>query len=356
MDERDEQIIRLKESEQKLITKQEELLFWMRNFLRSFPFGLIMLEKDQRIKAINKIACEYFQYGEQELAKQAVSMLFPDIGPFEVTEKPLRIAGRKKSGETIVVEVFVNSLAMFGEDLLFITVQDVDEKHKLEQLRLDLLAMVSHDLRSPLASVRLMLEMLGEGAYGQLDEKGIQLVGQSVSTVEYLNSMVGNLLDSENVENGRIELAVQDTTIGSIIKKAVGAVEASGRSAAVSIETEFTNDAIKVDEDRLAQVLINLISNAIKFSPKDGKVIVIGGINGVDAHFQVVDSGPGVPEEQREAIFQRYRQLVQPGAKRSGFGLGLAICKALVEKHNGKIWVENGESNGSKFCFTVPMG
>ncbi len=351
-----EQIKTLKDSEHKLIKRQEELLFWIRQFLASFPFGLIMIEKDLRIKAINKIACDYFQYTDVELSKQPIVTVFPGLNKVEVTKSPSRLMGRKKSGESFAVEIYVNSLEMFGEDMLFITVQDITERQKLEQLRHDLIAMVSHDIRAPLTSVRMTLEMVAEGTYGQLSDRGATLVSQGVNSIEYLNSLVKKLLESENADRGNIELDYKPTTIGTIIKYAVSAVQNPDEESAIAIETDFTNDSITVDEGRIIQVLINLISNAIKYSPKNSRVVVTGGMVGVDAKFEVVDCGPGIPLQQQSQIFERFRQLAQPAdVKRMGFGLGLAICKALVEKHHGRIWVESREGEGSKFCFSVPI-
>ncbi|MBZ0186225.1 MAG: ATP-binding protein, partial [Candidatus Obscuribacterales bacterium] len=147
-----------------------------------------------------------------------------------------------------------------------------------------------------------------------------------------------------------------ETTVGTIVKKAVTTADQAKDKPTVRIEQEVTNDVLVADEDRIVQVLINLISNAIKYSPEHSTVTVVAGIVGVFAKFQVVDEGPGVPEDKQHLIFDRYRQLDQSqDTKRQGFGLGLSICKALVEKHKGKIWVESEPGKGSKFCFTIPL-
>jgi signal transduction histidine kinase len=147
-----------------------------------------------------------------------------------------------------------------------------------------------------------------------------------------------------------------ETTVGAIINKAVITADGAKDRPTVSIETDITNDVITADEDRIVQVLINLISNAIKYSPDNSVVRVVGGIEGLSAKFQVIDCGPGVPKEMQHIVFERYRQLEQhKSIKRKGFGLGLAICKSLVEKHGGKIWVESEPGKGSKFCFTIPL-
>jgi signal transduction histidine kinase len=244
---------------------------------------------------------------------------------------------------------------MHGEERYFVNVQDVTERHRLEQLRRDLVAMVSHDIRQPLTAIRLVLDMVLRGSYGEMNARGEKNVNTAVTSIDYLISLVKNLLDSEKVDSGTIEIIPAETTVGAIINKALITANGAKQKASVSIESDFTNDVIVADEDRVAQVLINLISNAVKYSPENSTVKVLAGIEGLNAKFRVVDSGPGVPKESQYLIFERYQQLEQhKSIKTQGFGLGLAICKAFVEKHGGKIWVESEEGKGSCFCFTIP--
>lgn len=331
---------------------QGQLLARVRRFITSFPFALIILKNDQSIKAVNKIALDYFQYEERELAKQPVTVLFPSVSRFDVTQPTMRIMGQKKNGELFATEAFVNALETEGEELLFVSVQDVDERHRLERLRRDLMAMITHDLRAPLTTLRVTLEMICEGAYGSLTERGRTLVDHGISSITYLNWLVESLLDSEKLERGDIELAYRETTVGKLVNRAINSTQ---MPTAVQLNLELNNDAITVDEDRIVQVLINLISNAAKYAPEDSKITVKGSIEGVSAKFEVADEGPGIPQEMQTVIFDRFKQLEQPGeTRRQGFGLGLAICKSLVEKHGGQIWVES-KGKGSRFCFVVPI-
>ncbi len=334
---------------------QEDMMNSVRQFIRNLPFGLILVRQNQTIKAANNTAAECFQYSKDELAEQSIKIIFPGNERLEVTTQPQRLTALKKGGESFAVDVSVNRLDMRGEQLLFVSVLDVNERHRLEQLRRDLMAMVSHDLRAPLTAVRVTLEMMLEGVYGELNDRGSALLAQAVTSVEYLNTLVEGLLEAEKAEDGNIELEYSETTIGKLIKSAVNTVY-QDQAATVKVETDFTNDSILVDEQRIVQVLINLISNAIKYSPANGVVTIHGGIDRLHAKFVVADQGPGIPEDKQIAIFDRYSQLAQPGGKkRKGFGLGLAICKALVERHKGRIWVESKPGEGSRFCFSVPM-
>lgn len=327
----------------------------IQKIITSFPLGLIIVNTDQRIEALNSRAVAAFHFEPAELAKAPVATIFPDFDSFELSTEPTRVIGKRKNGELFQCEICVNKLMMHGEERYFVNVQDVTERHRLEQLRRDLVAMVSHDIRQPLTAIRLVLDMVLRGSYGEMNARGEKNVNTAVTSIDYLISLVKNLLDSEKVDSGTIEIIPAETTVGAIINKALITANGAKQKASVSIESDFTNDVIVADEDRVAQVLINLISNAVKYSPENSTVKVLAGIEGLNAKFRVVDSGPGVPKESQYLIFERYQQLEQhKSIKTQGFGLGLAICKAFVEKHGGKIWVESEEGKGSCFCFTIP--
>jgi len=351
-----QEIESLKTIQGNLMQGQAEMVQRVRRFITSFPFGLIVVGKGQAIDAVNNLAESYFQSASAELKGKPIATIFPEIKTLEATGQALRAMGRRSSGEMFATEIFVNELGFGGDERLFVSVQDIEERHRLEQLRKDLMGMVSHDLRAPLTSIRVVLDMLREGIYGELSGRGGEVIVGAIESTQYLSSMVTSLLDAEKAESGGIELVVQETSIDAIVSKAVSTIEVPNDKLSVLIETDCTKDALKADRDRVAQVLINLITNAIKYSPDGGTVLVRGYIEGLAAKFEVIDSGPGIPKEMQPLVFERYRQLEQPqGVKRKGFGLGLAICKALVEQHGGKIWVESQPGQGSEFIFTIPL-
>lgn len=335
---------------------QQDMMTQVRNFITSFPFGLIILNKKQTIEAINDMASEYFQYPSSKLVKQPISILFPEVKAVELATQPRRLMGRKQSGETFAVEVFVNVLERDGQDMLFVSVQDITERFRLEQMRQDLTAMVSHDLRAPLTSIRVSIEMVKNGVYGKLSDRGDNVLEKAMMSAEYLSNLVVSWLDAEKADSGSIKLEYGETSIGQIVNKALSTMQRPDQKSDM-IEVEFTNDSITADKDRIVQVIINLLSNAMKYSPEGSKIRLVAGMEGMSAKFQIIDQGPGIPRDQRLLIFERYRQLKQSAdTKRQGFGLGLAICKSIVEKHGGRIWVDDGKGGkGSTFCFTVPI-
>ena len=328
----------------------------VRSMLTSFPLGLIVLNNDGKIEVVNRQLQEIIAYKPEEIVGKPLKSILPEIEAVKIDPRPVRTMARGKSGESIPVEIYVNEFDSDAEKRVSIHLQDITERHRLETLRKDLVAMVSHDLRTPLTSIRAVLTMLDEGIYGDLKPNGVKAVGRAQESADYLINLVKDLLDSEKLESGTIEIEFSDTSVGKVVEKAVATAQSSARDQGVELTTECTNDSFSGEEDRLVQVLINLITNAVKYSPEGGTVQVKAGMEGLYVRFDIIDQGPGIPENMQTRIFERYQQADQPtSTQRKGFGLGLAISKALVEGHHGKIWVESKLGKGSKFSFMVPI-
>ncbi len=337
---------------QALAARQQRI----RQILTSIPLGLIVMQSNH-IFAINSRAEMLFQYKPEELVGKHISVLFPDFDVSAVEQVDVKLMGCRKDGETFAAEVNANEVDMGDLIRVFVHVQDITERQRLEQLKSDLLAMVSHDMRTPLTTVRLFLTMLSDGASGQLEGKGDAGLTRAQSCIEYLISLVSALLDSDKIESGSIELEVAETTSGAIVEKAILNSHGAAIGKDIQLVRRVNNVTLYADEDRIVQVLMNLISNAIKFSPSDSQVTVVSRREqSGEVLFQVIDKGPGIPEQMKTAVFERYRQLKQSNkTKAQGFGLGLAICKALVQMHDGTIWVESEVGEGTTFSFSIPI-
>jgi signal transduction histidine kinase len=225
-----------------------------------------------------------------------------------------------------------------------------------ERLKREFMQMVSHDLRTPLTSLQLFLNLLADGTYGQLGEKGMQKARMADANAQRLVKLVSDLLEMEKMESGQFELFFARVDLRETVDKAVSAIRNSAEEAGLTVTTDIANVDVEVDADRIIQVLVNLLGNAIKFSPRGSTIAVIARMEiSRGLVVRVIDQGKGVPEDMREAIFQRFRQVeAEDATKRGGTGLGLAICKMLVVQHGGAIGVEPGASGGSVFWFTLP--
>lgn len=261
------------------------------------------------------------------------------------------------------------------ENSLFCVAHDISERKEIDRLKRDFVAMVSHDLRTPLTSVQGFLELLSVDAYGNLSESGKQSLRLTESSVARLIDLVNDLLDLEKMESGMLTLHVETCNIENIFSRSIEAVKTVAEQKDITIET-FIHGApsVRVDFDRVVQVVVNLLGNSIKFSPEgsrillssrqlehgsDGKISEAGSIE-----IDVRDFGRGVPPDMLQSIFDRFKQVARSDQKiEGGSGFGLAICKAIVERHGGSIGVESfspnsgvSESRGSRFWFRLPAG
>jgi PAS domain S-box-containing protein len=246
------------------------------------------------------------------------------------------------------------------EKTLFCVARDITERKQVDRMKRDFVAMVSHDLRTPLTSIQMVLSLLEAEAYGQISDSGHENLEAAEGNVNRLIALVNGLLDLEKMESGKLILQRESHRVSEVIAPSLQAVKGFAEQQGVKLSAS-RSDAdfdIFVDRDRLVQVVINLISNAIKFSPKGGLVTLSVERHGGEKNwvkFAVTDQGRGVPDHLREVIFDRFKQVEADDAKvKGGSGLGLAICKAIVERHGGIIGVDSQEGRGSTFWFKIP--
>jgi len=227
---------------------------------------------------------------------------------------------------------------------------------ELDQMKKDFVSHVSHELKAPLASMRQVFLLLLQEIAGTLNDQQRRLLRLSNNSAERLAAMVGNLLDVSRMEAGSMEYEIHPIDLAALAQTVAEEFEVQAREKNIQLAVDSTSDAsADCDRDRIVQVLGNLFENALKFAPEgsaiaariqhneDGKLLV-----------SVTDSGPGVPDEHKTRIFEKFHQ-VKKGKKIAGqgVGLGLAICKTIIEAHQGSIWVEDNPTGGSVFSFTL---
>ena len=231
--------------------------------------------------------------------------------------------------------------------------QTVERLEEVEQLKKGFLSTVSHELRTPLTSIRGSLGLLASGAAGPLPDHVVEVVALAERNAIRLMALIEDILDLERLETGKIELQMTRVPIASILRRAMESLAAFGAHG-VTVDAPNVSSFIDVDADRIVQVLVNLLSNAVKFSPPGGVVTIAVTVDGQWTEFRVIDQGRGVPAVHRPAIFEPFRQVDPSDAReKGGAGLGLAICKSIVEQHGGSIGVESEEGAGSAFWFRL---
>jgi len=238
--------------------------------------------------------------------------------------------------------------------------EQLQEKHRhlqeLEKLRNDLTHMIVHDLRTPLTSILTGLQTME--MMGGLDESHLELLNMGIQGGEALLGMINDLLDISKTEDGSIQMKYEDLNVEDVVKQAVRQVTELAREKSLALKTEMTSGlpGIRADEDKLRRTLVNLLGNAIKFSPEESTITLSVKQQSPSLVFSVSDKGEGIPKEYFERIFEKFGQVeTRKSGQKMSTGLGLTFCKMAVEAHGGKIWLESETGKGSTFFFTIPF-
>jgi len=228
---------------------------------------------------------------------------------------------------------------------------------ELQRLRQETTDLIVHDLRHPISSLFGIIKLLEMVLPEEALRANQSLLNLATSTCEHMQLLVDSLLDIARMESGEVELELEQLNLSQLIEDAVNrpvlpTQEGVKLTAAISLNLP----PIMADEEKVKRILANLISNAIKYTPSGGQITVAAELQKNQVQVSVADTGPGVPPDERERIFERFAQISDNSPRGKGFGLGLAFCRLAVEAHGGKIWVESGENNvGSRFIFTLPL-
>lgn len=265
----------------------------------------------------------------------------------------VEISSRVKNGQETVL---LWSLRWSERTGLFnCIVQDITQRVNLDRLKAEFVAMVSHDLRSPLTAVQLTHDFL---SCENLSNEGSKALIESTESIKRLLALVNNLLDLDRFESQSMRINQEDRDVSEVCYSAVSAARMLAEQARISIKVEVEEGLhAYYDFERVMQVLFNLLSNAFKFS--EGDTVVVVRAYGADsvAVIEVEDQGRGIPEDMLEAVFEKFRQ-VDPSIdnkKQKGSGLGLAICKAVIERHGGEIKALRAPGSGTLIRFTLPQ-
>ena len=324
------------------------------------------LDRDGRFLAVNPAVARLWGYSDEDLIGDGLDAIVheDDVkATFKAIDELVGSASGTGSFENRIicqdgrgVDFAWSAHWSKADKTLFCVARDITERKQVDRMKRDFVAMVSHDLRTPLTSIQMVLSLLEAEAYGQLSDSGHENLEAAEANVNRLIGLVNGLLDLEKMESGKLILLRESYKVADILTPSLQAVRGFAEQQGVKLAAPaHGNPEIFADRDRLVQVIINLVSNAIKFSPKGGTVTLAIAEEPDCIRFNIIDQGRGVPEQLREAIFDRFKQVEIDDAKvKGGSGLGLAICKAIVERHGGTIGVDSQEGRGSTFWFRIP--
>lgn len=250
-------------------------------------------------------------------------------------------------------------------------IRDITTEKEIDRMKTDFISTVSHELRTPLTSVvgfaKITHKKLGDKVIPALSEadkktrKALEQVAENIQIIisegERLTALINDVLDIAKMEAGKIEWHFQPLAVGELVERAATATSSLREAAGLQLSLEIAPDlpAIEADKDRLLQVLINLISNAVKFTT-EGSITLKAVQTPGEIIYSVIDTGVGIAPDDREKVFEKFKQVGDTMTdKPRGTGLGLPICKQIVEHHGGRIWVESNLGKGSNFSFAIPI-
>ena len=268
----------------------------------------------------------------------------------EAAEQTLRKGDR-------AFEVHVQSVGTAAKYGVLIRANEITELQKLGRARRDFVANISHELRTPVASLQLLLDTVTEA----LDDKTfvVSLLGKMHLQIDLLRQLTDELMDLALIESGQAPIKLVETRADELVKEAAEALRPQAELKGIHLNTALDSDAVVLaDPQAIRKVLGNLIHNAIKFSNSGGKIQVNVSPRGENVQFSVSDTGIGIPAVDLPRVFERFYKVDRARARGAdglrGTGLGLAIAKHIVGAHGGKIWAESVEGEGSTFFFTLP--
>lgn len=337
----------------------------VRLIIETMPISLLIVSCTGLIELANSWTEKMFGVPASKLAEQQLSQLLPETANTADLEslmierfdgKLRETEARTASGDMLPVEVTSKGFAYKEDRKHIVALLDITERHNIQRLKKEFIAMLAHDLRAPLAAVRMCLSLLLDGAYGSLNDAGSSAITKTEGEVERLIQLVNDMLEVERIESGELKLDREVVSIDLIVMKSIDAIAPLAEKAQVQISTMLSPCETLADGHRLIQVIVNLLANAIKFSPPGSTITVTAYETDTAVEVQVADQGRGIPAAMQSTVFDRFRQVENKDAtEKGGSGLGLAICKSIVLAHQGEIAVSSEPGKGSTFRFKIPI-
>lgn len=359
------------------MTRQSELL------LNSVGDGIYGVDSRGVITFINPSGARTLGYTAQELIGRHAHDQFhapqPDGTPYdyqhcyiaEAIASGLTTSAEEDfyvdaDGRQLPVEVTSSPLhsdvSMPGAVIVF---RDITSRREVDRMKQEFVSVVSHELRTPLTAIRGSLGLLSGDRLGELSPQARRMIGIALDSTERLGRLVNDILDIERMESGSMPMDFRDHWVADLVSTATAQLRPIAAESGVRISAEPAFGQVNADADRIVQTLVNLIGNAIKFSPPGG-IVSVGAVPIVTSDdsdsgppmvvFTVQDQGRGIPAGMLEQIFERFEQVdSSDGREMGGSGLGLSISRSIIERHGGRIWAESPDSGGAIFHFTLPQ-
>lgn len=350
-----------------IATRQRELI------LESVGEGIYGTDLEGRVTFINEAGARGLGYRPDQLLGRDIHELIhhshADGTPYSKMTSPILQAMRRQEsvrmrdevfwradGVSIPVEYTATPLIEDGQiSGMVVAFRDITERRRLEKMKDEFISTVSHELRTPLTSLRASLGLISSGALEKRPEKQRQMLEMAIGNCDRIIRLVNDILDFDKVEKGRLPLRRMPVEAVDLLRRAADIANPVASDVGITFRIDAMPAIVLADEDRILQVLNELVGNAIKFSPRDTLIRLCAQPDGQgEICFVVEDHGNGISAEKLQHIFDRFQQGDASDSRAlGGTGLGLALCRSIVEQHGGRIWAESTPGRGSKFFFTL---
>jgi NtrC-family two-component system sensor histidine kinase KinB len=336
--------------------------------------AIIGLNEKGEILFLNQLAAKLINLDEEKVIGQNATELMKKnellkriIKP-ETEDKTLKIYADEKESYFLLEnrEIIIPNYEAMEEKTLISSsksagsvyvLKNITQFKELDEAKTNFIATVSHELKTPLSSIKMSLKLLKDERVGQMNQEQGELIENINEDSNRLLKITRELLDLSQAETGNLKLTFSVTKPEEIIQYAIDAVKFQAEQKSIQLELNCENNLPEVNADiqKTAWVMVNFLSNALRYSSEKSKVIIDAFQKGDFVQFSVKDFGKGIDEKYQKRLFDRYFQVPTDGQNKSGSGLGLAISKDFIEAEQGKIWVESAIGEGSKFSFSLPI-
>jgi two-component system phosphate regulon sensor histidine kinase PhoR len=332
----------------------------LQTVLANMADGVMMADVEGKIVLANQATEKLFNFQEKDVINKPLIEVVHDHEADEILKLCLRTSQTQTGQfESVTSKRFIRAIAipivddrLTGALLLF---QDLTELKSLQTMRRELVGNISHELRTPIAGIKAMVETLREGAIDD-KEATIDFLTRIDGEVDRLTQMVSELTELSRIETGKSELRMAPVNLNLLVEEVLAQLNTLAQRQQVIITTDPATDIpiVRADKDRIRQTITNLVHNAIKFNHLGGKVTVSTRADEESVIVSVYDTGIGISKEDLPHVFERFYK-ADKARPRGGSGLGLAIAKHTVQAHGGSIWAQSEEGKGSTFSFSLPI-
>jgi PAS domain S-box-containing protein len=342
--------------------------------LASIGEGLIVIDVDGNVTRANQQALDIFGYKEAEILGarfvDKIIAVYENGKPVSVFDRPIseafltgkvvnkRTIYKTKSGRLVPVQITVSPLLLHDKPIGAVQLfRDISEETRMDKMKSDFISLSSHQLRTPLSAINIYAGMLRDGIGGTLNKQQAAFVDSILTSSHRMNELIDTLLSITRIEAGGIKVTPSRFEVNGLINDIIAEIRPVANSKNIKLKVNIKNahQSVKTDELLLKEVMVNLLTNAVKYTPEGGKVTLEVKDNNQNVTFSVADNGYGIPKRLHDRVFTKFFRADNIMAYDvSGTGLGLYLTKMIADKLSAELWFESVEGKGTTFYFDLP--